>query len=396
MYLPGSSVTPVSYWIGCVIRRSALAARQRHLNPIAHVPLRRAVRILHLEEDVEGQGLRTTAPGQLELAAGNLGGHRDEILRPRHLEVVQLQRDGDVGDRVLEHQRFFELALALDAVLLLPLLVRVVPRTIRQRHLPRAVLEADLDAAELAVVRRMRAVEGEDVVAASGRRPPAGCRATGRCSPGAPCRPCLSPARRSVSCDRCSRATCCCASAPVNMPMPPGERWLALPSGAIATSPRASTGKIWTFARIAALVVARICALLSVPFTLRLSVKKTSDFCSGSGRSIATAVCSAASFRSVVKTLNSPSFWPNAELKSWKSSTPSPSASSPLARTSRTLASFTPVVGEVLLHPHGPAPIRQDRDEIRLGHLAVQVGRRAGEHALLGRVVGIRRGRRTG
>ena len=49
-----------------------------------------------------------------------------------------------------------------------------------------------------------------------------------------------------------------------------------------------------------------------------------------------------------------------------------------------------PVVGEILLHPHGPAAIRQDRDEIRLGHLAVQVGRRAGEHALLGCVVGIR------
>ena len=94
--------------------------------------------------------------------------------------------------------------------------------------------------------------------------------------------------------------------------MPPGERWLALPSGAIATSPRASTGRSGTFARIAALVVARICAMLSVPFRLARLVKKTSDFCSGSGRSIVTAVCSAASFRSVVKTLNSPSFWPNA------------------------------------------------------------------------------------
>ena len=53
------------------------------------------------------------------------------------------------------------------------------------------------------------------------------------------------------------------------MPMPPGERCVASPSGGVATSPRASTGWIATLARIAALVVARSCALLSVPFRRR-------------------------------------------------------------------------------------------------------------------------------
>ncbi len=138
MYLPGSSVNPVSYWIGCVDQPLRVRRGQRHLDPIAHVPLRRAVGVLHLDEHVERQALRTAAPGQLELAAGNLGGHRDEILRPRDLEVVQLQGDRDVGDRVLEHQRFFDLPLALDAVLLRPLLVGVVPWPVRQRRLSRA------------------------------------------------------------------------------------------------------------------------------------------------------------------------------------------------------------------------------------------------------------------
>ena len=141
---------------------------QRHLDSITHVPLGCAVGVLHLDEDVERQALRATSPGQLELAAGNLDSNRDEILGSRHLEVVQLQRDGDIRDRVLEHQRVFELALTLDAVLLLPLLVSEIPRTMRQRHLPRAVLEANLYATVLSVVRRMRAVESEDVVAGLG------------------------------------------------------------------------------------------------------------------------------------------------------------------------------------------------------------------------------------
>ncbi len=49
--------------------------------------------------------------------------------------------------------------------------------------------------------------------------------------------------------------------------MPPPDARVASPSGEDATSPRASTGKIATFARSAALVVARSCAWLSTPFS---------------------------------------------------------------------------------------------------------------------------------
>ena len=51
------------------------------------------------------------------------------------------------------------------------------------------------------------------------------------------------------------------------MPMPPGDRCVASPSGGVATRPRASIGLSVTFARIAALTVARSCAWLSVPFS---------------------------------------------------------------------------------------------------------------------------------
>jgi len=63
-----------------------------------------------------------------------------------------------------------------------------------------------------------------------------------------------------VSCDRWKFVTAAFASCPENIPMPPGEARVASPRGASATSPRASTGKMATFARIAALVVARSCA----------------------------------------------------------------------------------------------------------------------------------------
>ena len=60
---------------------------------------------------------------------------------------------------------------------------------------------------------------------------------------------------------------------PLNMPIPPGDGRVASPSGKVATSPRASTGKKATLERIAALMVARSCAWLSVPFKRRPPAK---------------------------------------------------------------------------------------------------------------------------
>ena len=71
--------------------------------------------------------------------------------------------------------------------------------------------------------------------------------------------------------------------------MPPGAEPLVLFT-TIATSPRASTGKMATFARRAALVVARSCAWLSTPFSRNPLPKYTRAFFSDSDRSIDAAV----------------------------------------------------------------------------------------------------------
>jgi len=57
------------------------------------------------------------------------------------------------------------------------------------------------------------------------------------------------------------------AVCPENIATPPGEAFVASPRGAVATRPRASMGRIDTFTRSAAFVVARSCAWLSTPFS---------------------------------------------------------------------------------------------------------------------------------
>ena len=115
-YLPGSSVKPVSYWIG----RDASSRRSESLSLMSSLSrtfwMRDAEVVLHLADEVDERALRAAAARQRQLAARNLHRHRHEVLRAIQLEVVHLHRDRDVGDRVLEHQRLFELTLALHAV----------------------------------------------------------------------------------------------------------------------------------------------------------------------------------------------------------------------------------------------------------------------------------------
>ena len=107
---------------------------------------------------------RAAPPRQRELAAGNLDRHRHEILGAIQLEIVHLHRDGDVGDRVLQHQRVLELALLVGRRELRERLVGEIALPIGQIRIevPR---ERHLDAMELAVVRGVRAVVADDVVA---------------------------------------------------------------------------------------------------------------------------------------------------------------------------------------------------------------------------------------
>ena len=44
---------------------------------------------------------------------GNLHGHRHEVFGAVQLEVIHLHRDGQIGDRIAQHQRVFELAFLI-------------------------------------------------------------------------------------------------------------------------------------------------------------------------------------------------------------------------------------------------------------------------------------------
>ena len=93
--------------------------------------------------------------------------------------------------------------------------------------------------------------------------------------------------------------------------MPPGDAWLASPSGADAVRPRASIGLIVTLALIAALVGGAQLRHVVGAVQPQAAAEVDQRLLLGKRGSIFTAVCSAASWRSVLNTLNSPSPWPN-------------------------------------------------------------------------------------
>ncbi len=72
--------------------------------------------VLDLADEVDQRVLGAAALGQREFAAGDLDHDRHEVLGAVELEVIDLHGDGELGDRVVEHQRIFELALLVDGV----------------------------------------------------------------------------------------------------------------------------------------------------------------------------------------------------------------------------------------------------------------------------------------
>ncbi len=89
-----------------------------------------------------------------------------EIFGAIQLEVVQFQRDRDLGDRVVEHERVFKLSLLVGLVELREFLVGIVALAVRDLGVQRrAGGERDLHAMKLAVEVRVIAVKTEDVIA---------------------------------------------------------------------------------------------------------------------------------------------------------------------------------------------------------------------------------------
>ena len=105
-----------------------------------------------------------------------------------------------------------------------------------------------------------------------------------------------------------------------------------------------------------------------------------------------TAVCSADSWRSVLKMLNSASSCPNAAPVSADArvaGSSSPSSPSPTIRVCDDAQQLVAIVGEVLLHVDGAAGERHDRDQIGGRHLRADELAAAARSARTDRGVGI-------
>src|SRR5262249_53304498 len=91
-----------------------------------------AVVVLHLADEINHRSDRAAPPGERELAAGQLHGYRDEVLRAIELEVVHLHRNRNLRDRVLQHERLLELALLVRRREFAELFVGKVALAVRQ------------------------------------------------------------------------------------------------------------------------------------------------------------------------------------------------------------------------------------------------------------------------
>ena len=120
--------------------------------------------VLHLADEIDQRAGRAAPPGERQLTARDLHRDGDEILRGVQLEVVHFHGDRDVGDRVVQHQRFLELTLLVGRRELRELLVAEVALTVGE--LPeRRVSKRHADAVKAAVVGGVGAVVAEHVVA---------------------------------------------------------------------------------------------------------------------------------------------------------------------------------------------------------------------------------------
>ncbi len=89
--------------------------------------------------------LRAALLRQRQLAARNLHHDRHKVFRPIQLEVVDLHRDGQIGPRIAQHQRVFQLPLLVRGVELAQHLAREVALPIVQLRLQlRAQRDLDL------------------------------------------------------------------------------------------------------------------------------------------------------------------------------------------------------------------------------------------------------------
>src|SRR5262249_23758412 len=83
---------------------------------VAYVLDRRSELILDFTDEIDEGALVATFAGECELAAGDFDGYRDEVFGTIELEVIDLHRDGQVGDGIAQQKCVLELSFLVDRV----------------------------------------------------------------------------------------------------------------------------------------------------------------------------------------------------------------------------------------------------------------------------------------
>ena len=111
---------PALYWKLLLPALSGVVLIQLDLDEIAHVADDVLLLVLNLADEIE---LRTLAPplaASVDHRARNLHRNRHEISGRRHAEIIDLQRQRQVRDRIARRDRFLQLLLLILAVHLAP------------------------------------------------------------------------------------------------------------------------------------------------------------------------------------------------------------------------------------------------------------------------------------
>ena len=84
---------------------------QLDIHFVAHVADGRAEVVLHFADEIDQRVLRAAALAPAPVPAPESSPPRHEILGAIQLEVIDLHRDGQLRDRIAQHQRVFQLPL---------------------------------------------------------------------------------------------------------------------------------------------------------------------------------------------------------------------------------------------------------------------------------------------
>lgn len=128
---------------------------------------RATIDVLDFTNKVDQRVIYAVPLGECQFMTGYLDNERHKVFCAVELKVVELHRDGQVSEWIVEHKSVFQLALFLGSDELVELLRSVISLTIIK---PREHGSADcnLDAAEATIRRRIRRIVAQYVIVGYG------------------------------------------------------------------------------------------------------------------------------------------------------------------------------------------------------------------------------------